>query len=151
MDWTRNYYPEWGNPLTKEHTGYAVTDKWILAQRLRIPKIQFTDNMKLKKKEDQSLDTLVPLRKGNKIPMEGVAERSCEVETEVKAIQRLPHLGIHPKYSHQTQIVLWMITCPCWQKPDIVVSWEAMPVLINTEMDAHSHPLDWAQSPQWRS
>jgi hypothetical protein len=32
-----------------------LTDKWILAQKLRIPKIQFTDYMKLKKKEDQSV------------------------------------------------------------------------------------------------
>jgi hypothetical protein len=30
--------------------------------------------MKLKKKEDQSVDTLILLRKGNKIPMEGVTE-----------------------------------------------------------------------------
>jgi hypothetical protein len=28
------------------------TDKWILAQKLGIPKIQFTNHMKLKKKED---------------------------------------------------------------------------------------------------
>ena len=41
-----------------------LTDKWILAQKLRIPKIQFTDLMKLKKKEDQSMDTLVLLRRG---------------------------------------------------------------------------------------
>ena len=33
------------------------SDKWILAQKLRIPNIQFTDHMKLKKKEDQSVDT----------------------------------------------------------------------------------------------
>ena len=38
----------------KEHTWYILTDKWILAQKLRIPKIQFTDHMKLKK-EDQSV------------------------------------------------------------------------------------------------
>jgi hypothetical protein len=29
---------------------------WILAQKLGIPKIQFTDHMKVKKKEDQSVD-----------------------------------------------------------------------------------------------
>ena len=28
---------------------YVLTDKWILAQKLRIPKIQFSDHMKLKK------------------------------------------------------------------------------------------------------
>jgi hypothetical protein len=52
-----------------EHTWHTLSDKWILAQKLAIPKIQFTDQMKLKKKEDQSMDTLVLLRRGNKIPM----------------------------------------------------------------------------------
>ena len=52
----------------------VLTDKWILAQKLRIPNIQFARLMKLKKKEDQSVDTLILLRRGNKIPMEGVKE-----------------------------------------------------------------------------
>ena len=30
------------------------------------------------------------------------------VETEGKAIQRLPRLGFHPIYSHQTWMLLWM-------------------------------------------
>ena len=29
--------------VTKEHTQYVLTDKWILAQKFGIPKIQFTD------------------------------------------------------------------------------------------------------------
>jgi hypothetical protein len=29
-------------------------------------------------------------------------ETKCGAETEGKAIQRLPHLGIHPIYRHQT-------------------------------------------------
>jgi hypothetical protein len=62
MDGTRKY-PEWGNPITKEHTWYAFTGKWILAQKLRIHKIQFTDHMQFKKKEDQSVDVSV-LRRG---------------------------------------------------------------------------------------
>ena len=37
-------------------------------------KIQFAICMKLKKNEDQSLDTLPLLRNGNKTPMEGVTE-----------------------------------------------------------------------------
>ena len=37
-------------------------------------KIQFEKHMKLKKKEDQSVDTLPLLRIGNKTPMEGVTE-----------------------------------------------------------------------------
>jgi hypothetical protein len=49
--------------------------------------------MKLKKKEDQSMDTSVLLRRGNKIPMGGNTETMCGAETEGKNIQRLPHLG----------------------------------------------------------
>jgi hypothetical protein len=79
---------------------------WILVQKLGIPKIQFTKHMKLKKKENQSVDTLILLRKGNKISMEGVTETKCRAETEGITIQRLPHLGIHPIYSHQTQTLL---------------------------------------------
>jgi hypothetical protein len=52
--------------MTKEHTWYVLTDKWILAQKLRISQIQFIDHMKLKKKEDKSLDTSILLRRGNK-------------------------------------------------------------------------------------
>jgi hypothetical protein len=37
------------------------TDKWMLAQKLRISMIQLTDYMKLNKKEDQSVDASVPL------------------------------------------------------------------------------------------
>jgi hypothetical protein len=89
---------------------HALTDKWILAQKLRIPKIQFTDHMKLKKKEVQSVDTLILLRRGNKIPMEGVTETKCGAETEGMTIQRLFHLGIHPIYNHQMQTLLWIPT-----------------------------------------
>jgi hypothetical protein len=38
--------------------------------------------MKLKKKEDQSMDILILLRRGNKIPIEGVTETKCGSETE---------------------------------------------------------------------
>jgi hypothetical protein len=58
--------------------------------------------MKLKKKEDQSVDTSVLLRRGNKIRMEGITDTKCEAETEGMTIMRLPHLGIHPIYTHQT-------------------------------------------------
>jgi hypothetical protein len=51
MDGSGGYDPEWGNPITKEHTWYALTDKWILAQKLRIPKIQFAKHMKLKRRK----------------------------------------------------------------------------------------------------
>ena len=62
-----------GNPITKEHASYVLTDKWILAQKHRTPKIQYAKHMKLKN-EDQSVDTLPFLRNGNKTPVEGVTE-----------------------------------------------------------------------------
>ena len=52
MDGTKKYHPDRGNSITKEHTLYALTDKQTSAQGLRIPKIKFTDNMKLKEKEN---------------------------------------------------------------------------------------------------
>ena len=54
----------------KNTHGIHSLNKWILAQKLRIPKIQFTDHMKLKKKKDQSVDTLVFLEGGTKNPWE---------------------------------------------------------------------------------
>ena len=58
--------------------------------------------MKLKKKEDQSVDTSILLRRENKIPMERVTETKCGAETEGMTLQRLPHLGSHAIYNHQT-------------------------------------------------
>ena len=51
------YHPEWGNPITKEVIRYALTDKRILAQKHRTPKIQLLKHKKIKKKEDQHVDT----------------------------------------------------------------------------------------------
>jgi hypothetical protein len=43
--------------------------------------MQFVKHMKLKKNEDQSVDTLPLLRVGNKTPMEGVREAKFGSET----------------------------------------------------------------------
>jgi hypothetical protein len=69
--------------------------------------------MKLKKKEDQNVDTSICLRRVNKIPIEEVTETKCGGETEEMTIQRLPHLGIHPIKNHQTQTLLCMATSAC--------------------------------------
>jgi hypothetical protein len=69
--------------------------------------------MKLKKKEDQSVDTSILFRRGNKIPMEGVTETKFRAETEGMTIYRLPNLGIHPINNHQTQTLLQMPTRFC--------------------------------------
>jgi hypothetical protein len=54
----------------KNHTWYVFTDKWILAQKLRIPTIQPTNYMELKKKEDQSVCASILHRTGNKTSAE---------------------------------------------------------------------------------
>jgi hypothetical protein len=69
---------------------------WILAQKLRIPKIQFAKHMKLKKNEDQRVDTMPLLRIGNKRPMEGVTETKFGAERKGWTIQRLLHQGSIP-------------------------------------------------------
>jgi hypothetical protein len=61
--------------------------------------------MKLKKKEDQSVDISFLFRMGNTIPMDGVTETKFGAEPEGMTIQRLPHLGIHPINNHLTQIL----------------------------------------------
>jgi hypothetical protein len=56
-------------------------------QKLRISKIQFVKHMKLKKKEDKSVDALLLLRMGNKTPMERVTETKFRAEAEERTIQ----------------------------------------------------------------
>jgi hypothetical protein len=69
--------------------------------------------MKLRKKEDQSMDASVLLRRGNKIFTGGNMETEYGAETEGKAIQRLSHLRIHPIYSGQTETLLQMLGSAC--------------------------------------
>jgi hypothetical protein len=112
MDGTRKSHPEYIS-VTKEYTWLNLIDNWILSQKLRIPRIQFTDHIKLRNMEDQNVDTSVLLRRGNKIFKGGNTETNCGVETEGKVMLRLPHLGIHPIYRHQMQTVLWMARSAC--------------------------------------
>ena len=75
--------------------------------------------MKLKKKEYQSVGTLILLRKGSKISMEGVAEKKFGaekkkfIEIERRTIQRVHYHGIHPINNHQIQTLLQMPTRAC--------------------------------------
>ena len=49
--------------------------------------VQLTKHMELKKKEDQSVEASILLRRGIKIPMEGDIETMFGAETEGKAIE----------------------------------------------------------------
>lgn len=62
--------------------------------------------MKLKKKEDSSVDAPFFLDGGKKILKEGNTVTRSGAEIEGKAIQRLPHLPIHPTYWYQTYTIM---------------------------------------------
>jgi hypothetical protein len=122
------------------HSMYSLISR--IAQKLRISKIQFTNHMKLKK-EDQSVDTSIHLRRGNKIPMEGVIETKFRAERLKEWLPRdCPTWGF----------ILYTITKPrhygrCQQeladRSLIYLSPERLcQCLTNREVDAHSHSLD---------
>jgi hypothetical protein len=69
--------------------------------------------MRIKNKEDQNVDASVLLTRVSKILMGGNIETKCGAESEGKAIQRLPHLGIQSIYRIQTQTLLWMPKSAC--------------------------------------
>jgi hypothetical protein len=100
--------------------------------------------MKLKKKEDQSLDTTLLLRMENKIPMEGVTETKVGAETKGKTIQRLPDPEIHPYTTTKPRHY-----CICQQDfaDRTLFLVRLCQCLANTELDAHSHLLDGTQGP----
>jgi hypothetical protein len=68
----------------------------------------------------KNINTKLFLSKGNA----GTVSRT---ETEGKAIQRWPHLEIHPICRHQTQTLLLMPRSTCWQESSIAVPWEVLP------------------------
>ena len=70
--------------------------------------------MKLKKKEDQSMDASVLLRRVNKILTGGNLETKYGAETEEKAIQRLPYLWIH---HCMDTVVKPRCYCGCQEEP----------------------------------
>jgi hypothetical protein len=80
--------------------------------------------MKLKKYEDQSVDTSLLLRIGKKTSMEGVTETEFRAETKGWSIQRLPNPGIHPIISHQTLTALHISTRFCCNR-----RWPSQPSL----------------------
>jgi hypothetical protein len=103
--------------------------------------------MKLKKKEDQSVDTSFLLRMGNKIPMEGVTETKFGAETEGQTIQKLPYLGdpSHkqpPKPDTITHASKILLIGPC-----IVVSCEAMPVPGKYRSGCSQSSIGWNTGP----
>jgi hypothetical protein len=68
----------------------------ILAQKLGIPKIQFTDYMKLKTKENQSVQASVLLRRGNKYLREERRSQGVEQRQKERPSRDYPTWGSIP-------------------------------------------------------
>jgi hypothetical protein len=69
MDGTRKYHPDEVTQSQKNpHDMYSLRSG--LSQKFGIPKIQFTNYMKFKKKGDHSVDTSVLLKGGSKYSWE---------------------------------------------------------------------------------
>jgi hypothetical protein len=67
--------------------------------------------MKLKKKEDQIVDTSFLLRRGNKITMKGELQRQhLELRLKEGLSRHCPIWGFTPINNHQTQTLLHMPT-----------------------------------------
>jgi hypothetical protein len=122
-------------------------DKLILTQKLRIRKIQFAKHIKLKKKEDHSVNTSFILRMVNKIPMKVVAETKFGAEIEGRTLQRLLHPGIHHLHNHQTETLLHMPARFCLKDPDITISCEGMPVPCKYRSGCSQSCLGWNTGP----
>ena len=65
----------------KEYAWYALTDKWILAQKHGLTKTHFTYQMMAKKEEKQDMDTLILHRGWITIPT-GDIETKGEADSE---------------------------------------------------------------------
>jgi hypothetical protein len=94
------------------------------------------------------MDTSFLPRIGNKISSEEVVETKFGAKTKGWTIQRLPHPGIHPIISHQTQTLLHMPARFCRNlDPDIAVSCEALPVPGNYRSGCSQSSIRWNTGP----
>jgi len=84
--------------VTQSHKKTTHCMHSLIAQKLGLPKILSTDHLKLKKKDEQSVNASVLLEGETKVVTGENMETKFGAETEGKAIQRLPHLGIQPIY-----------------------------------------------------
>ena len=75
-------------------------------------------------------------------------EKECRADTEGKALQS--HLGIHPIYSHQIRHYRGCQEVLAERSLIQLSPERSCQSFTNTEADAHSQLLDWAQDSQWR-
>jgi hypothetical protein len=142
MDVSGGHHPEWGNLITNNVTWYALTEKWILAQKLRIPKIQYAKHKKIKRKEDQRVDISFLLRIEKKYPWKELQRQNLELPQKDEPSRdypnrrSIPHLATKPRHLH-------MPACFCWKDLDITVLCEPMPVPGNYRSGCSQSSFGW--------
>jgi hypothetical protein len=114
----------------------------ISGQKLGIPKIQFTDRMKLKKKEDLSVHASASHRNGTKYLREQIQRESVEQRLKGRPFkdcltwESIPSTVTKPRHycgcqeMHAERSVIWLSPERLCQS------------LTNTDADAYSQPLD---------
>jgi hypothetical protein len=75
---------------SKDDMWYVLTDKWILAQRIRIANIHFIDKRKLKKKKGQNVDASVRFRRRNIFLWEKIQRQIVEQGLEERPSETTP-------------------------------------------------------------
>jgi hypothetical protein len=73
---TRKYHSECDKSDTKSHAWHVLTNKWILAKKYIIPRIQPTDN-KINKQKGPTEDSSAPLKMEKKTIMKGRGRDAC--------------------------------------------------------------------------
>ena len=133
------YYSEKGNPIIKEGTRYAFTDKWILVQKPRIPKIQLPKHKKIKK-EDQRVDTsFLPIIQ-NKISIEGVAETKFGTKEMMDHPETAPPGGPSHNQPPNTDTIAYVCQQDFVEGTLIRLSpMRLCQCLADTEVNAHNH------------
>jgi len=96
MDASGGYHPEWCNPITKQHKWYTLTDKWLLAQKLRIPKIKFAKHMKLKRRKTKVWILCSFLEWETKYPWKELQRQSLEQSLKELPSRYSPTWGTIP-------------------------------------------------------
>ena len=125
MDRTKKY-PERGNQITKEHTCYALTDKWILAQMLRIPKIHSETTCSSRRRKTKVWVLQSFLQGGANYSQEQIRRQSVEQKLKESPSRDCVTWGFITYTVTKKQILLCMPTSACWQEPDIAVTSEAL-------------------------
>jgi hypothetical protein len=93
------------------------------------------------------MDTSFCPRMGNKISMEGVAETKFWGKVKGCTNQRLPHPGVHPIISHQSQTLLHIPARFSWKDPGIADSCEALPVPGKYKSGCSWSSIGWNTAP----